>query len=463
MNQINDYNLKTFRGGVRDEKGRIVGNGTTLIEKKEQPITIIPYHPHIHQLHIHQHLDSKKTKYNTLVCCRRFGKSKLSISQSIKWCLSEEKQLVAYITHSLRLCRKFFTEIDELFTGELRDIVIKDVNKTELIIKFKNGSVLQFFSFENSNKIRGFGFNYAVLDEAQEVETEDFYATIFPTMANRICKQVLILGTPNTTDSWFYDWFERGMSEEPEHKNYKSFRYTIWDIPDFLMDVSEKKDMEQFYPKDIFKMEWLAEFVDGLISVFKGYLECVFDKEEIPYDAKYEYVMGVDTGRSDYTVASVIRSDGQLVYQLRVNNIDYHPMADMVIHLIKKYHIRKTLIEINSIGDAFLSILKQKSKDQHITRHEWIEIFTNNENKRDYIEELIVAFQNQTIKILNLKELKKELGKFILEFSPRTRARVYKGIGNSHDDTVISLALAWKCFKEYKGKLDRSYAMIINR
>lgn len=460
---MNNYHFKSGKG-IQGDNGKLAGRENILVEEKEVPINITLYNPHIHQLHIHNHLDNNDyVKYNVLVCSRRFGKSKLSQNQALKWCLSSEKQLVAYITHSLRLCRKFYDEIDSAFTGELRDLIIESTNKTELIIKFKNGSVLQFFSFENSNKIRGFGFHYAVLDEAQNLGTDEFYADIHPTMANAMCKKVLIIGTPNSTDTWFFDYYSRGQSDETDYLRYKSFHYTIWDIPDFLMDMTEKRDMEKNYPKDIFKMEWLAEFVDGIISVFKNYLECIINETSIKPDPSETYFGGLDTGRSDYTVFTILNSKGKMVEQLRINQIDYYPMAHMVLNLIKKYKVRFTVMEINSIGDAFLSILKKEQKKFNITHHEFIEIFSSNTSKQEYIEELIVAFQNKEITILNLKDLKKELGKFVMEFSPKTRLRVYKGLGSSHDDTVISLALAWKCYQEYKNKLSKQYAMVIKK
>ena len=462
---MNNYHFKTGTKALRDEKtGRVCGKEQILVEEVTPDVNITLYNPHIHQLHIHNHIDNNNyVKYNILVCSRRFGKSKLSQNQALKWCLSEPNQLVAYITHSLRLCRKFYDEIDNAFTGELRDVTIESTNKTELIIKFKNGSTLQFFSFENSNKIRGFGFNYAVLDEAQNLDSEEFYADIHPTMANAMCKKVLIIGTPNSTDTWFYDYYERGMSEETDYLRYKSFHYTIWDIPNFLMDMTEKRDMEKNYPKDIFKMEWLAEFVDGVISVFKNYLNCIINETSIKPQPNENYFGGLDTGRSDYTVFTILDSKGHMVEQLRVHQLDYYPMAHMVLGLIKKYKVKYTVMEINSIGDAFLSILKKESKKLNVKNHEFIEIFTSNTSKQEYIEELIVAFQNKEIQILNLKDLKKELSKFIMEFSPKTRARVYKGIGSSHDDTVISLALAWKCFKDYKSKLNKEYIKVIKR
>jgi len=460
---IDNYKLKTFRGGVRDEKGRIQGNGNVLVETKDIPVKIKPYNPHIHQLHIHQYLDSAKSKFHILVCSRRFGKSMLALNQSIKWALSKPKQKVAYITASLRLCRKFFKEINEQFQGELRSIVIADSNKTELLITFANGSELQFFTFENPSKLRGFGFNYAIVDEAQDLEKESFFADVEPTFGNNIAKQVLILGTPNSTDSWFYDFYERGMSEKDEDVNYKSFHYTIWDIPEYLMGYTSKLDKQKNYPKDIFKMEWEAEFVDGLISVFKNYLECTINAESIPYDPSDTYFGGLDVGRSDYTVFTIMNRKFEMVYQLRVNQLDYYPMATMVINALKKYKVKRTVIEMNNAGTPFLEILKEKIKNENIQYHRFEEFVTLNDTKRDLIEDLIVAFQNKSIKILNLKPLLKELGKFVLSFSPKTKARIYKGIGNSHDDTVMSLAFAYKCVKDYAGSLNKEYIRIIKR
>jgi hypothetical protein len=80
-----------------------------------------------------------------------------------------------------------------------------------------------------------------------------------------------------------------------------------------------------------------------------------------------------------------------------------------------------------------------KQKFSNITP--WI---TSNQSKQDIIEELILGFQDNEIKIATkslFPELHLEISDFSFEYSRKTRKIMYAA-RNGHDDTIMSMAIA---------------------
>jgi hypothetical protein len=460
---IDNYHFKKDKKATRDEiTGKLKGKEIILVEEKNIPVNITLFHPHIHQLTVLNGIENGDEKFHTLVCSRRWGKSSLAKNLCLKWALSKNKEYIGYITSGLRLGRRFYNEILDSFPPDLAKMTIKKTNKSDLIIEFVNGSILQFFSFENPEKLRGQTLSKSVLDEAELLNDEDFFGVINPIFSN--CEKVLLLGTPLDASGFYYNFFNRGSNNAEEDKRYKSYHYDIESIPDFLINKEEKEDIKKNTPTTIYDMEWKAIFSSSNISVFGNFTLCISDKEVIDYQPNYTYYGGIDVAKQgDYLVYTILRNDGVMVYQLRINRVDYYPMAHAILKVIEKYNVSITYIEVNNQGDAFLAILKEEQKKKpQIKNHKWNAVYTNNITKQSYVEDLIIAFQEKYIKILNNKELRSELGKFVLKITDKARVRTYSAL-RGHDDCVISLCLAYLALNENKNSKDREYLRIIKK
>lgn len=77
---------------------------------------------------------------------------------------------------------------------------VKRHNKTEHTYTFKNGSVVEFFSVDNEEKVRGRKRDYCFVDEANQIFRDDF------TQLNLRTSKKLIFGyNPSDNSSWLYD------------------------------------------------------------------------------------------------------------------------------------------------------------------------------------------------------------------------------------------------------------------
>ena len=93
------------------------------------------------------------------------------------------------------------------------------------------------------------------------------------------------------------------------------------------------------------------------------------------------------------------------------------------------------MVETNSIGQVYYDLLRRQVTTP-------IEGFTTtNESKRQIIEQLVTAFNNKTITIIDDPELLKQLSHYAMEKT--SKGYTYNGISGYHDDFCISLALAF--------------------
>lgn len=148
------------------------------------------FDPHEGQKKIIDNFVESQHKFAVVATGRQFGKSLLAQNLILYWLLSNKGQKGAWIAPIYNQCKKVFTEL----TNASHEIITRQ-NKADLTIEFINGSTLQFLSTDNYNTIRGFSFNYMVVDEAAYVKEEAINEAVFPTLS-AIGKKCLIISTP---------------------------------------------------------------------------------------------------------------------------------------------------------------------------------------------------------------------------------------------------------------------------
>ena len=78
------------------------------------------------------------------------------------------------------------------------------------------------YQVERPDSVRGFSFNYLVVDEAAYVNERGFETAILPTLT-AIGKKCLIISTPKSKN-WFYKYYLKGLDDGSD---YISFRGKI--------------------------------------------------------------------------------------------------------------------------------------------------------------------------------------------------------------------------------------------
>ena len=394
------------------------------------------FRPHRGQQGFLDLLFSTDSKYYTLVSSRQAGKSILGMNLLLYFSINDPGSKTAFISPTYQQVRKVMEELNDAI-AEAK--ITKKINFSTYEIHLLNGSTIFFRSAENYDALRGYTFDYMLLDEAAYVKEQGWRSAIQPTVLIK-GKKVILMSSPRGQD-FFYEMYQLG--QDPEHPNYQSYKMTYDGNP--FVDMQEIEAAKKTLPPAIFRAEYQGEFIQGESMVFQNYKACQFDQYPKPRGRVY---VGVDLAKeTDYTCAVFMDEAGQVVEIYREKQKQWHHMIDEIVNRSLKYgaHI---LVESNSMGTVVIEQMQRK--------YQKVEGFTTtNKSKQEIIEGLILDFSEQSIGIPSqelFEPLGSELDVFEMTYSPRSRSVIYKAREPFHDDLVMALAIANFNRKQNRGQ-----------
>lgn len=387
------------------------------------------YRPHENQKMIHDSINNEPYKYYVLDIGRQFGKSLLGTNQALYWAFNEVCES-AWVSPVYNQANKVYESIIKAFANSPGVIKRKDGQK--LKIEFCNGSTLQFFSAERYDNIRGFTFDYLIIDEFAFIDSEAWTEVLRATVLVK-GKKVLLISTPKGKNHFWQLFCLDGVNPQ-----YKSFHMTSYDNP--LIDPKEIDDAKETLPERVFKQEYLGEFIDGGAGVFNDLN--IGD----PVNGRDKNYAGVDIGRADdYTVLSIYNGSGEMIFIDRWRHDTWANISRKVADKINEYKC-VTYIEVNSVGDAVFEQIRNLCNNFNNI----VPFVTTAKSKQDIIEQMAVANQNKEIKILNTDWLIKEFEVFTFDYNSKSRTVRYSAPSGFHDDGVMASAMGYHAVKSLK-------------
>jgi hypothetical protein len=306
-----------------------------------------------------------------------------------------------------------------------------------------------FLSADNPDNIRGFGFKGLVIDEAAAIPADVWHYVLRPTIAQTLGWAVFV-STPKGRN-WFYDLFTRGL--DPSETDYASFRFPSNASPYF--PAKEWDEARRTLPEDVFRQEYLAEFMEDSAGVFRNVDACTVGSEQWAVDSK-EYhrhvVIGCDVAKhTDWTVLIAMDAEtGRCFAMERFNQLDWPIQKERILGFARK-HRGRLILDATGIGDPIYDDLKQKYAD--------IEGFKlTSASKTALIQRLIVGIEQRRVTWPSFAPtaqapvatqgvcsdwgiLTNEMKRYEYEISP-SGGITYNAPSGYHDDCVMALALA---------------------
>jgi phage terminase large subunit-like protein len=363
-------------------------------------------------------------RFKVVACGRRWGKTTLGLVMAVS--SARRGRRVWWVAPTYGLA---FHPWRALKSALFREWALK--LEAERYIELKNGGNITVKSAEDPDGLRGVGLDALVIDEAAFVAEEAWTACLRPALADRRGR-ALMISTPKGRN-WFYHAFERGR--DPLVEDWRAWRYPSAANP--LIGDREIADAHALMPDRIFKQEFEAEFMADGGEVFRN-LEAAatapIDVQPIP---GHRYVMGVDFARyEDFTALVVIDSDeGVMVALDRFSEVNWGVQRARIAALARRWDVSMILAEANAMGEPNIEALR----DQDLP----IQGFTTTaRSKPPLIEGLVVAIENEDLRLLPDPVLLGELESFAYRNTPF--GTQYGAPPGRHDDTVIALALAWR-------------------
>ena len=382
--------------------------------------------PHTKQRDMVNDIISSAAKYHVACVGRQFGKSLMAINLSLYWMINDGPVKVLWISPTYSQTSKVQKEIMQAIGGSN---IVKNCNYSSNYITLKNGSEIIFRSAEKYDNIRGLTVDYGILDEAAFMKEDAWKEAIKPVFLVR-GKKVLFISTPKGKN-WFHELYQLARSND--YENYKAYTGSSYDTP--YINIEEIEDAKRTLPPNVFQQEYLAKFIDSGGEVFSN-----LESNIMPTwgQNNSKIYCGVDLGKQeDFTVATFMNAQGQVVDIYRANAQEWTQMTREIITRVKRYQAT-VMIEVNSIGDVIFEQVKSQWADTH-------PFITTSKSKNEIIEGLILDMNENTIGIPDshtFPALLSELEVFTYEYNPKTRNIRYGHPSGLHDDCVISLAIA---------------------
>lgn len=292
--------------------------------------------------------NDKSINFITVCCGRQVGKTQTAVQIAIKTLvepLYEQSMVkIGFFLPTYKQARMVFKRVKTLL-GNNQGFTF---NKTELRVTYKGlfkdkpiNSFIEFWTSENDN-CRGNTYDYLFVDEACFVKSDIWFEAILATGSVALSAKkgkVLLTSTPKEKN-WFYDYF---MDKK---EGYKSIKFTSYESglqsEEFLDDLKRKT------PKPIFDNEYMAEFVDGVQSLFDTaqlkYSNNITDKKGV--------VAGVDWGMdNDYTVLSILNANKEVCHIRRWRKLPWNQLVEEIAADLRAFGLPLTYAEKNGIGN----------------------------------------------------------------------------------------------------------------
>jgi hypothetical protein len=305
-------------------------------------------------------------------------------------------------------------------------------------LTLKNGAEIGMFSAEIPDNIRGYAWDWVIVDEAAFCDPE-----IFSIIDSQIGKRRGIewdVSTPNGKNH-FYDLY---CQEESDPKNYKSFHFTTYDNPHYPIDEIERMRLKM---DDItFRQEIMAEFIEGgLVFPHLADIMTAIPREPI---LGHHYVSGIDLAKvNDFTVIKIAdTADNHEVFHTRLPHSDWSIIKSNIYTILKRYNNATAIIDKTGVGSAVVEDLQKMTRAFEGSPEQGHlivipEMFTQ-KSKPELIRNYIMAQNNGTIHLILDQIVKKEHEQMMAIKSEALQGYIkYQAPKGRNDDTVMAAAL----------------------
>lgn len=354
---------------------------------------------------------------------RQCGKSAIACVLLIAISLSEKTTNII-VEPTLNQSRRVFKQITSMMQGSN---AIKNANQSLLSIEFTNGSEIMLKSAEQQESLRGMtATGIMVIDEGAFIK-DDIYEILFPCVdAHRT--PLMIISTPLFEDGYFFKFYNDNTNN------------IVYDWCDYDTSMFLPQEKLEYYRTTMstlkFQSEYLGQFIRDGSYVFGNIYDCIAPKSDNP-----PVYAGIDWGSGnggDYTVMTLLDDNKTITTITAFNNVEpVEQIAKLSAVINQNPTLKAVAVETNSIGNVYISMLKQSLRKPHIIKN----FTTTNESKRKIIEQLVAAFPNKKINIIDDKELIKELNHYTV--MKTSKGYTYNGLSGYNDDYVMSLAFAY--------------------
>lgn len=373
---------------------------------------------------------AKASRFNVVCCGRRFGKTKFAIDRLVHPALNGLP--VAYFAPTYRMLSEVWRE-----TVSVVQPITDARSAQEKRIQLITGGTLDFWSLDNPDIARGRKYKLIVVDEAAQIAwlEEAWQKVLRPTLTD-YQGGAYFFSTPRGLN-YFHQLFQQGA--DPLKTDWQSWQMPTTANP--FIPPAEIEVARLELPSDVFKQEYLAEFIQNAGAVFRNVDACLKAPVTTPEaHAGHRVVLGCDWAQKhDFTCLSVAcLTCGHELQLDRFNQIEWALQRGRLVALVQKWNVKEILVELNSIGGPNFEALQREGLGNGRSLKGFD---TTSSTKPPLIQSMALAFERAEFQWLPDPVAKGELLAYEATVSRQTGRVSYSAPEGGHDDTVIARAL----------------------
>jgi hypothetical protein len=331
-------------------------------------------------------------------------------------------------------------------------------NDSDLSLVLFNHATIECKSLEQPDNLLGVGLDGLITDEKGVVSEHAAMTVLAPMLTDPperllpngepCLRRWLRIGTPRGKKHWTYREHCDGLADPGGKRGRAAFQFPTTARPGMAAEVER---MRRRLPTNVFKQEYLAEFLESGASYFR-LIDEAHDGLPVPEkrDPAARYACGLDFGHADdYTVLVVVQASPRpmrVVFMLRFDPMPWPLTKARALEVFRAWN-----------ADAIIDATPSGAPSEVITasfKPEWTRItgfdFREGGGREDLLANLAIMLETEELRLPGTKDkpvypmLKAELEGFQYEVLPSGRARAQKGRG-LNDDCCMALGLAaWR-------------------
>lgn len=290
-------------------------------------------------------------RFNTLCCGRRWGKT--SLCEDLLLSPDDERYgalngfPVGYFAPTYKMLMEVWRQMNNICYS-----IIASKSETEKRIELLGGGIIDFWSMDAPDSIRGRKYKRVVLDEAAVAPNlKATWTEVIRPMLTDMQGDAWFLSTPKGRNNYFYELF----TNPEKYQNWRS-----WQLPTINNPYISPKEVEeaqgQLDPLT-FAQEYLASFVTENLNAWAYCYSSEKHLGKTALDKKYEVYLSFDFNR-DPISCGVFQHYNNWIYgieQIKLPNSNIYELCD---YILAKYSGCMFLVTGDATGKASSALVK---------------------------------------------------------------------------------------------------------
>lgn len=290
-------------------------------------------------------------RFNVLCCGRRWGKSNLAqdllMDQEDKTNGALNGFPVAYFAPTYKMLMDVWRSVNLNFFD-----IIREKSETEKRVELYTGGIIDFWSLEDPNSIRGRKYRRVVLDESATARNlkEAWLNVIRPTLTD-LKGDAWFLSTPKGKNNYFYDLF----NNQDIYDDWISWQLPTVANP-FISEAEVKEAENQLDPLT-FAQEYLASFVTSDLNAYAYSFNAAKHLGATQLNKNSEVYLSFDFNR-DPICCGVYQHYNDWIYAVELIKLRNSNVYDLCDYIVANYTGCMFIVTGDASGKASTALVK---------------------------------------------------------------------------------------------------------